>query len=96
MNYNSLCENISVNNEGHLTFAGQDVVSLAKEYSTPLYLMDEARIRHNCSVYTNTLRECFGENALPLYASKAASFAKMYSIVSNEGFGTDVVSSGEL
>ncbi|MBE5818402.1 MAG: diaminopimelate decarboxylase [Clostridiales bacterium] len=96
MNYNSLCENISVNEQGHLTFAGQDVVILAKEYSTPLYLMDEARIRSNCRVYTNTLRECFGENALPLYASKAASFAKMYSIVSEEGFGTDVVSSGEL
>ena len=36
-----ICENISIGANGHLLFAGQDTVELAKEYGTPLYLMDE-------------------------------------------------------
>ncbi len=96
MNYNQLCENISVDNNGHLCFAGVDTCALAAKHGTPLYLMDEERIRHNCRVYKNAMAKYFGQNSMPLYASKAASFAKMYSIVREEGFGTDVVSSGEL
>lgn len=96
MNYNLICENISVNESGHLCFAGQVTCLLAQKYGTPLYLMDEDRVRHNCRVYTEAMKKYFGENAMPLYASKAASFAKMYSIVKEESFGTDVVSSGEI
>ena len=70
-----LSDNISRAPDGTLRFAGQSVPELATRYGTPLYLMDEARIRHNCRMYTETFQECFGENALPLYAGKAASFA---------------------
>ena len=42
-----ICRNLSVNEAGHLTFAGYDTVELAKKYGTPLYLMDEERIRQN-------------------------------------------------
>lgn len=42
-----LSNNIDRTPEGVLTFAGYDVTKLAKEYGTPLYLMDEARIRAN-------------------------------------------------
>ena len=38
----------------------------------------------------------FGENALALYASKAASFKRIYQIVQEEGLGIDVVSCGEI
>ena len=38
-----LSNNIDRTPEGVLTFAGYDVTKLAKEYGTPLYLMDEAR-----------------------------------------------------
>ncbi len=96
MEYTSLCENISIGDNGHLNFAGQDTCLLAERYGTPLYLMDENRVRHNCAIYTNAMKRYFGKDAMPLYASKAASFAKMYSIVKDEGFGTDVVSSGEI
>ena len=40
-----ICNNISVNGAGHLTFAGVDTVELAKKYGTPLYLTDGDRIR---------------------------------------------------
>lgn len=43
-----LSNNIDRTPEEVLTFAGYDVTKLAKEYGTPLYLMDEARIRANC------------------------------------------------
>ncbi len=91
-----ICDNISVNNEGNLTFAKQDVTVLAKEYGTPLYLMDEQRIRHNCRLYVNSMRKNFGENFAVLYASKANCFKRIYQIIAEEGMCADVVSSGEI
>ncbi len=90
------CDNLGVNGAGHLTFGGQDAVALAERYGTPLYLMDEDRVRRNCRVYLDAMRKQFGVNALPLYASKANSFAQIYRIMSEEGMGVDVVSRGEI
>lgn len=91
-----ICDNIGINAAGHITFAGVDTVDIAKEYKTPLYIMDEDKIREKCGIYVNAFKKYFGENALPLYASKAASFKRMYEIVTEEGMGIDVVSSGEI
>ena len=91
-----LSDNISINEQGRLTFAGFDTVELAQKYGTPLYLMDEARIRANCRIYTRAFREAFGDNGLVLYASKANAFKRIYEIISEEGMGTDVVSCGEI
>ncbi len=95
-NTNFICDNINVNEQGHLTFAGLDTVDLAKEFKTPAYIMDEARIRHNCRVYTDAFKEHFGGESRPLYASKANSFKYIYKIMKEEGMGIDVVSSGEI
>lgn len=92
----NLCDNIAVGGQGHLTFAGQDTTALAKEYGTPLYLLDEDRIRRNCRVYRQAFRQAFGENALPLYAGKANAFRRIYQIMTEEGMGLDVVSAGEI
>lgn len=91
-----LSDNIGRTPEGVLTIAGQEVTRLAAEYGTPLYLMDEQRIRSNCRMYLKAFRENFPEGSLPLYASKAASFKQIYRIMAEEGMGVDVVSSGEL
>ena len=91
-----ICKNLSVNEKDHLALGGVDTVEMAQKYGTPLYLMDEDRIRERCRTYVRAMKEAFGENALPLYASKAASFKQMYRIVMEEGMGTDLVSSGEL
>ncbi len=90
------CDNIDVNAEGHLSFAGQDTVLLAKEYGTPLYLMDENRIRMNCAVYRDAFAKYFPEGSRPLYASKACCFMELYRIIGSESFGADVVSPGEI
>ena len=91
-----ICDNLGVAQNGHLTFADRDTVELANKYGTPLYLMDEERIRANCRVYVEAMKKHFGENALPLYASKANSFKRIYQIVDEEGMGVDVVSVGEI
>ena len=88
--------NIKVLQNGHLAFSETDVVDLAKQYGTPLYLIDENRIRKNCKIYRNTVSKYFGNESIPLYASKALCCKEIYRIVSQEGLGTDVVSGGEL
>lgn len=47
-------------------------------------------------MYINAMKKYFGENSGCLYASKACSFKRIYEIIKEEGFGTDVVSSGEV
>ena len=72
------------------------LLSLAKEYGTPLYLYDEDRIRNRCREYLTAVKEAFDGNAQVLYASKAASFKRLYEIMKEEGMGIDVVSRGEI
>lgn len=91
-----ICDNISVSKQGRLLFAGQDTVELAKKYGTPVYLMDEDKIREKCRIYKKAFEENFGGNSAPLYASKANCFKRIYEIMSEEGMGIDVVSSGEI
>lgn len=91
-----LCNNLTVNENDRLCIGGQDTVCLAEQYGTPLYLLDEDRIRLQCRTYQRAMRSAFGDKALPLYASKAASFKQIYRIMQEEGMGVDVVSSGEV
>lgn len=91
-----ICDNLEINEQGHLTINGHDTVKLAKEYGTPLYVMDEDKIREKCRRYVVAMKEKLGDNFRVLYASKAASFKALYEIVSSEGMGCDVVSSGEI
>ena len=91
-----ICDNIDVSEDGHLLFAGRDTVEMIKKYGSPMFLMDEERIRHNCRVYRDALARNFGADAIALYASKAASFKRIYEIIGEEGLGCDVVSCGEI
>ncbi len=91
-----LCPNLSAADNGHLLFAGQDTARLAATYGTPLYLMDEDRIRERCRTYRAAAAEAFDGGARIVYASKAASFKRMYEIVRDEDMDVDVVSPGEI
>lgn len=87
---------LSVNDYDHLTVAGHDTVDLAKEYGTALFVMNIDKLEENCKLYVDTLQECFGERALPLFASKSLSFTGIYTLMNRFGMGTDIVSCGEL
>ena len=91
-----ICENISRNDSGELCFAGVALSALAKKYGTPLYLYDEDRIRERVRTYKSAVTEAFGAHGKVLYASKAASFKRLYEIMREEDMGIDVVSRGEI
>ena len=91
-----ISKNLSVNKENHLEIGGCDAVNLAKEYGTPLYVMDEEHIRKCMRAYKNSVDTFYNGNGLILYASKALSTMYMYKIAKEENLGADVVSGGEL
>ena len=85
----------NVNDKGHLEVGQIDVVDLAKQYGTPLYVYDVARIRENSRVFVETFKK-LNVSAQVAYASKAFSSIAMLQLVKEEGLSLDVVSEGEL
>lgn len=91
-----ICNNLSINENNHLTFAGMDTVELAKKHGTPLMLIDEQKVHEKCAIYRNAMQEYFTADSMPLFASKALSFKYIYKIVNSENIGIDCVSAGEI
>ncbi|MBQ4568787.1 MAG: diaminopimelate decarboxylase [Ruminococcus sp.] len=91
-----LTPGLRFNEIGHLTIEGLDAVSLAKEYGTPLYVINEKLIRNNCKRYTSFISDNFKAGSFPCYASKALSCLEIYRVMKEENMGVDVVSGGEL
>ncbi len=91
-----LCSNLSAGENGRLYFAGQDTQELARRYGTPLYLMDEQRIRERCRTYVQAVKTAFGGRGRVLFAAKAAAFRRMLAIMAEEGMCADLVSPGEI
>ena len=88
-------EDLQVNAQGHLTIGGQDTVELAKQYGTPLYVMDEDLIRKHCRSFKQSMDKFYQGKGLVCYASKAFSCKAIYRVMQEEGMGVDVVSGGE-
>jgi diaminopimelate decarboxylase len=84
-----------INSEGHLEIGGCDTVCLAREFGTPLYVMDEELLRSQCRAYREELARIYPDSAV-LYASKALMTQAVCKIIQEEGLGLDVVSGGEL
>jgi diaminopimelate decarboxylase len=76
---------------GHLTIGGADVVDLAREHGTPLYVIDEERIRSNYRRFVTAFPD-----ADVYYAAKANGSLAVLSVLAQEGAGADVFSDGEL
>ena len=83
-----------INEKNHLEIGGCDLINLANEYKTPLYMIDEATLRSICRDYIRAFEKY--ENVQFLYASKALCNMAVLNIVASENFGCDVVSDGEL
>ena len=89
-------DNLNVNSAGHLSIGGADTVELAKEYGTPLYVMDEQLIRENLRRFHDSMNKYYDGQGEVHFASKAFSCMEMCRIVADEGDGLDAVSIGEL
>ena len=86
--------NTKRNEKGNLEISGCDMVSLAKEYGTPLYVMDEVTLRKIAREYKDAFSSYKKVNMM--YASKALMTSQIAKILHEEGFGFDVVSGGEI
>ena len=90
-----LPDTAAVNEQGHLVIGGCDVVDLAAEFDTPLYIYDETTLRQTCADFRNEFSRSY-DNTLVIYAAKAFLCRALAAIIKEEGLGIDVVSGGEL
>lgn len=90
-----LPDTAGVSENGHLTLGGCDVVQLAAEFGTPLYVFDEATLRQTCAEYRRAFSQSYGD-VIVIYAAKAFINRALAMIIKEEGLGLDVVSGGEL
>lgn len=86
---------MQINDMGNLEIGGCDMVSLARKYGTPLYIMDKAEIENNCHIYKNAFSHPHIDTEV-IYASKAFLNLAMCRLIKKEGLSLDVVSGGEL
>lgn len=87
--------NLKKNDDGNLSIGGADALDLAEEYGTPLYVMDEDRIRDNY----NRINQAFSSqysNFKIFYACKANTNLAVMRILEEIGCGIDAVSPGEI
>ncbi len=89
-------QNLTVNAAGHLAVGGVDTLDLAREYGTPLYVLDEDMVRERMGLYVAAMREHMPAGSRPYYASKALCCKALCRMARDEGMGLDVVSAGEL
>ncbi|MGB3300646.1 MAG: diaminopimelate decarboxylase [Phormidesmis sp.] len=86
----------AVNDDDHLVIGGCDVVSLVKEFGSPLYILDEQTLRESCRQYKRAFERYYPGESLIVYASKAWNCLAVCAIAAQEGIAIDVVSGGEL
>jgi len=79
-----------IDDEGRLSIGGCDLVALAEEFGTPLFVYDEAHLRARCQEAV----AAFGDGVV--YASKAFLCVAMARLAHEEGMHLDVATGGEL
>lgn len=83
-----------VNAQGHLNIGGCDAVQLAAEFGTPLYVFDEATLRHQCADFKEAFERRY-PGTVVAYAAKAFINQALALLLMEAGLGLDVDSVGE-
>ncbi|MEE8732492.1 MAG: diaminopimelate decarboxylase [Eggerthellaceae bacterium] len=81
--------------DGHLFIGGVDMVELAHEQGTALYVFDEEDLRSRMEAYRESFHSRYA-NSEALYASKAFLNKEVLRIAQEEGMCLDVSGGGEL
>ncbi|MCI6930302.1 diaminopimelate decarboxylase [Methanobrevibacter boviskoreani] len=87
--------NIKVNDKDHLDIGGADAVDIANEFGTPVYAIDENRIRDNYNRFYNAFSKYYPDFKV-FYACKANTNLAVMKILESEGCCVDTVSPGEV
>ncbi len=90
-----MSKNENLNNQNHLNIGGVDVLELVKNYQTPLYVMDESKIRKQCQTFMTSFKHKSVRTEV-IYASKAFLNIAIAELIHEEGLSLDVVSGGEM
>ena len=83
------------NAAGHLEIGGCDVVALAHEFGTPLFIYDEQTLRDQCRAYHTAFGARTDKYEI-VYASKAFTCRAIAELVAQEDMSLDVATGGEL
>jgi diaminopimelate decarboxylase len=83
------------NGEGILEIGGCSAVDLAREFGTPLYVVDEDCLRQTCRGYRRAFESRYPRSHIS-FSSKVFTTMAICRIVEEEGLGVDVSSGGEL
>ncbi len=86
---------VQIAEDGELKIGGCRATRLAKDFGTPLHIMDEDVIRTKCREMKTSLLKHY-PNILVAYASKAFCTLAMCRLAHEEALGLDVCSGGEL
>lgn len=86
-----LPDTATADDRGRLQVGGVDVLGLAAEFGTPLFVYDEEHLRSRC----REARSILGEHGA-IYAGKAFLCRAMAQLVVEEGMRLDVATGGEL
>ena len=86
---------LKTNEKGNLSIGGVDTIELAEEYGTPLYVVDESRIRDNYQRLKNAFTQHYPDFKI-FYACKANTNLAVMRILEQEGSSIDAVSTGEI
>jgi diaminopimelate decarboxylase len=82
---------------GRLLLSGISARTLASEFGTPTFFMDEADFRNRAAAWGQALHDTFGDNAGTVYyAAKAFICVEVARWVAQSGIGLDVCTGGEL
>ena len=82
--------------QGHLEVGGVDLVDLARDHGTPLYVFDEETILSVARDYQRAFETRYPADVRVVYACKAFANVSLVRLLSEEGLGFDVVSGGEM
>ena len=80
---------------GNITIGGCAIADLVAEFGSPLYVYDEATIRHMCRQFAGGFKEAY-ERSHVEYSSKAFANPALARIIAEEGLHMDIVTGGEL
>ena len=93
--YNVFPDTTQINSQGQIEIGGCNLMDLADEYGTSLYVLDEATLRNRCRSFVREFQQRYS-NSQVVYASKAYINPALAKLFQEEGLGLDVVSGGEL
>lgn len=80
---------------GQLVVAGISAVDLAREYGTPVFILDEEDFKSRAIAFRDSMKSAF-PSSMVYYASKAFTCKEIARWIAELGMGIDVATGGEL